>query len=149
MKKLEKKDAWSFLRSCLANRHRTRQITLQPTMAYQSSVSQRLREYGMSSNSSRRASPSSLRSISFCLVLACSTWFPPSLICRLDIFYLVVSLISSLSLVATVCSVWSVCCPSFFAICQTNFHICFSVYSIMSITCVLFLVSEHCTYLVV
>ena len=34
-------------------------------------------------------------------------WFPPSLLCRLAIFCMVVLLISSLSLVATLCSVWS------------------------------------------
>ena len=63
--------------------------------------------------------------------------------------HLLLGRLLSLSLVATVCSVWSICCPSFFATCQTNFHICFSMYSIMSITCVIFLVSGHCTYLVV
>ena len=34
-------------------------------------------------------------------------------LCRLAIFYLVVPLISSPSLVATLCSVWSIYCPSF------------------------------------
>ena len=50
-------------------------------------------------------SPPSMSSIVFCLLLSCSRWFPPYLLCRLAIFYLAVPLISSLSLVATVCSV--------------------------------------------
>ena len=50
-------------------------------------------------------------SIAFCLLLSCSRWFPPSLLCRLAIFCMVVLLISSLSLVATLCSVWSTYCP--------------------------------------
>ena len=40
-------------------------------------------------------------SIVFCLLLSCSRWFPPSLLCYLAIFYVVIPLISSLSLVAT------------------------------------------------
>ena len=52
-------------------------------------------------------------SIVLCLLLSCSRWFPPSLLCRLAIFYLVFPLISSLSLVATLCNVWSTYCPSF------------------------------------
>ena len=36
-------------------------------------------------------------SLSFCLLLSCSRWFPPSLLCRLAIVYLVVPLISSFS----------------------------------------------------
>ena len=40
------------------------------------------------------------------LMFSGSRWFPPSLLCRLAIFCLVVPLISCLSLVATVCSVW-------------------------------------------
>ena len=52
-------------------------------------------------------------SIVLCLLLSCSRWFPPSLLCRLAIFCLVVPLISSLSLVVTLCSVWSTYCPSF------------------------------------
>ena len=49
--------------------------------------------------------------------------FPSSLLCRLAIFHLVVPLISSLYLVATVCSVWSMYCPSFLpAVCPTHFH---------------------------
>ena len=52
-------------------------------------------------------SPPSMPPIVLCLLLSCSRWFPPSLLCRLAIFWLVVLLISSLSLVATLCSVWS------------------------------------------
>ena len=52
-------------------------------------------------------------SIVLCLLLSCSGWFPPSLLYRLAIFYLIVPLISSLSLAATLCSVWSTYCPSF------------------------------------
>ena len=63
--------------------------------------------------SSAGCSPPSVSSIVFCLLLSCSRWFPPSLLCCLAIFCLVVLLISSLSLVATLCSVWSTCCPSF------------------------------------
>ena len=51
----------------------------------------------------------SMSSIVLCLLLSCSRWFPPSLLCRLAI----VIYISSLSLVATLCSVWSTYCPSF------------------------------------
>ena len=54
-------------------------------------------------------SPPSVPSIVLCLLLSCSKWFPPSLLCHLAIF----SLISSLSLVATLYSVWSIYCPSF------------------------------------
>ena len=57
-------------------------------------------------------SPPSMSSIVFCLLLSCSRWFPPPLLC-LAIFCLVVLLISSLSLVATLCSVWPTDCPSF------------------------------------
>ena len=39
------------------------------------------------------------------LLLSCSKWFPPSLLCHLAIFCLVVPLISSLSLAATLCSI--------------------------------------------
>ena len=58
-------------------------------------------------------SPPSVPSIVIWLLLTCSRWFPPSLLCRLDIFYLIVPLVSSLSLVATLYSVWSTYCPSF------------------------------------
>ena len=58
-------------------------------------------------------SPPSMSSVVFCLLLSSSRWFPPSLLCRLAIFCLVVLLISSLFLVATLCSVWSTYCPSF------------------------------------
>ena len=57
--------------------------------------------------------PPSMPSFVLCLLLSCSSWFLPSLLCRLAIFCLVISLISSLSLVATLCSVWSTYCPSF------------------------------------
>ena len=52
-------------------------------------------------------------SIVFCLLSSCPRRFPPSLLCRLAIFCMVVFLISSFSLVATLCSVCSTCCPSF------------------------------------
>ena len=53
-----------------------------------------------------------------CLPLSSVCCFPNPggsllLLCRLAIFCLVVLLISSLSLVATLCSVWSTYCPSF------------------------------------
>ena len=83
--------------------------------------------------------PPSMSSIVFCLLLSCSRWFPPSLLCRLAIFCFVVLLISSLSLVDTLCSVWSIYCPSFLQICPADLHFCFRVYSIMSIIFVLFL----------
>ena len=58
-------------------------------------------------------SPQSMSSIVFCLLLSCFRWFPPSLLCRLAIFCMVILLISSLFLVATLCSVWSIYCLSF------------------------------------
>ena len=60
-----------------------------------------------------RSRAQSVSSIVFCLLLSWSRWFPPSLLCHLAIFCLVVLLISSYSLVATLCSVWSTCCLSF------------------------------------
>ena len=77
------------------------------------------RVYDSSSSSSRLCpstagcSPLSVTSIVVCLLLSWSSWFAPALLCRLAIFCLVVLLISSLSLVATLCSVWSTYCPSF------------------------------------
>ena len=59
-------------------------------------------------------SPPSVPSIVLCLLLSCYKCFPPSLLCRLAIFYLVVPFISFLSLDATLYSVWSTYCPSFF-----------------------------------
>ena len=56
--------------------------------------------------STARCSPPSVSSIVLCLLPSWSRWFPPSLLCRLAIFCLVVLLISSLSLVASPCSVW-------------------------------------------
>ena len=58
-------------------------------------------------------SPPSRSPIVLCLLLSCSRWFPPSLLGRLVIFCLTVVLISSLSLVVTMCSVRSTYCPSF------------------------------------
>ena len=52
-----------------------------------------------------------------CLLLLCSRWFPPSLLCRLGVFYLVFPNISSLSLVATLCSVYSTLLSFIFAMC--------------------------------
>ena len=67
--------------------------------------------------------------IVFYLLLSGSRWFPSSLLCRLAIFCLVVLLISSLSLVATLCSVWSTYCPSFvILLCPAHLYFCFSVY---------------------
>ena len=52
--------------------------------------------------------PPSMPSIVFCLLLSCSRWFLPSLLCRFAMFYLVIPLISSLSLVAILhfCTRW-------------------------------------------
>ena len=83
-----------------------------------------------------------MSSIAFCLLLSCSRWFLPSVLCRLAIFCLVVLLISSLSLVATLCSVCSTYCPSFLLCVRPISHFCFSVYSIMPITFVIFLISQ-------
>ena len=58
-------------------------------------------------------SPPSVSSIVSCLLLSCSRLFPPSLLRRLAIFCMVVLLSSSLSLVATLCSVWPTYCPTF------------------------------------
>ena len=57
--------------------------------------------------------PKSMPSIVFYLLLSWSRWFPPSLFYGLAIFYLVVLLISFLSSVATLCSIWFTYCPSF------------------------------------
>ena len=58
-------------------------------------------------------SPPSMSSIVVCLLLSWSRWFPAFLLCHLAIFCLVIPLISSFSLVATLCSVCSTYCPSF------------------------------------
>ena len=58
-------------------------------------------------------SPPPMLPIAFCLMLSCCGWSPP-LLCYLTIFCLVAPMISFLSLVATLCIIWSVCCPSFF-----------------------------------
>ena len=55
-------------------------------------------------------SPPSMSSIVLWQVFSCSRWFPPTLLRHLAIFCLLVPLISSLSLVCTLCSVWSTCC---------------------------------------
>ena len=74
----------------------------------------------------------SMPSIVLCLFLSCSRWFPPSFSCCLAIIYLVVPLISSISLVVSVQRL--VHLLSFIlAICPAYLHFCFSVYSIMSI----------------
>ena len=52
--------------------------------------------------STARCCPTSVPPTVLCLLLSCSRWFPPSLLCRLAILYLVAPLIPSLSLVATV-----------------------------------------------
>ena len=58
-------------------------------------------------------SPPSMPSIVVCLMLSFSRWFPSPLPYHRAIFYLVVLLIFSLSLVATLCNTWSICCLSF------------------------------------
>ena len=71
-------------------------------------------------------SPPSVPSIVLCLLLSSFKWFPPFLLCRLAIFCLVIPLISSLSLVATVRRL--VHLLSFIlAICLAHLHVCFSV----------------------
>ena len=56
-------------------------------------------------------SPPSMSSIFVCLLLSSSRWFPPSLLCHLAIFCLVVLSSSSLSLAATLCIALSTYCP--------------------------------------
>ena len=56
-------------------------------------------------------SPPWMSSIVVCLLLSLSRWFPPSLLCHLAIFCLVVLWTSSLSLVATRCIALSTYCP--------------------------------------
>ena len=91
-------------------------------------------------------SPPSMPSIDVCLLLFYSRWFPSSLLCRLVIFSMVVPLISSLSLVATLCSVWSTYCPSFLLyVWPIFFQFCFSVFSVMSNIFVPYLISQHGT----
>ena len=85
----------------------------------------------------RTAQSCSMPSIGFCRLPSCSRWFPPPLLCRLAIFCLVVTLISSLSLVDT-----SVVPHSCYISGSVPF--CFGVYPIMSIVFVLFLTSERC-----
>ena len=48
--------------------------------------------------------PPSMSSFAFCLLPSCSRWFSASLLCCLVSFYVVILLISSLSMVDTVCS---------------------------------------------
>ena len=72
--------------------------------------------------------------IVFGLLLSYSRRFPPPLLCRLAIFYFVVPLISFLSLVATLLSF-------ILAVWLAHFNFCFSVYAILSIIFVLFLIS--------
>ena len=57
--------------------------------------------------------PPTVPSVVLCWLLFCSRWFPPSLLHCLAIICLVVLLIFSLSLVATLCIFWSTYCPSF------------------------------------
>ena len=91
----------------------------------------------------------SMPSIVICLMLSCSRWFPPSLLCCLDIC-LVIPLNFFLPLDATLCSVWSICCPSFllYRICPAHFHFYFSVYFMVSVICVVSLISGHGTEVV-
>ena len=70
-------------------------------------------------------SPLSMPPIVLCWLPSCSRWFNPSLLCRLALFYMVVLLISSLSLVANLCSVWSTYCPPFLLYVQS----CYTPYS--------------------
>ena len=89
-------------------------------------------------------SPPSMPSIAFCLLLSCSRWLPPSLLCRLAIFCLVVPLISSLPLVATLGSVFPVYCPSFLLYARPS-----SIFSVCILQChsslLFFLIKEHGT----
>ena len=78
-------------------------------------------------------SPPSMSSIVVCLLLSLSRWFPPSLLCHLAIFCLVV-----LSLVATLCSALSTYCPLILLYDQPISTFCFSVYSTISMIFVLF-----------
>ena len=86
-------------------------------------------------------SPPSMSSIVPCLLISHSSWFPPSLLRRLAIFYLIVPLISSLSLVATLCSGSCTYYPSLLL--SAHLHFCFNACSVMLIISVLFLISEH------
>ena len=52
-------------------------------------------------------------------------------------------LVSSLSLVVTLCSVWSTYCPSFLLRCPAHLHFCLRVYTTTPVIFVLFLISEH------
>ena len=88
-------------------------------------------------------SPPTVSSIVFCLLLFLSRWFPPSLLCCLAIFCMAVLLISSVPLVATLCQRLLHLLSFILAICPSHLHFCFSVYSVMSIIFVLFLISEH------
>ena len=98
-------------------------------------------------------SPQSMSSIVFCLLLSCSRRFPPSLLCRLAIFCLVVLLISSHSLVATLCSVWSTCCPSyllyvrsiptFVSVCIRQCQLSLFLVIVLLLLFVVFLISEY------
>ena len=83
-----------------------------------------------------------MSSIVFCLLLSCSRWLPFSLLCRLAIFCMVVLLISSLYLVASLCSVWSTYCLSFLLYVRPIS----TFVSVCILQChffVLFLISEH------
>ena len=84
--------------------------------------------------------------IVLCLLLTCTRYFSPSLLCRLAIFYLVVPLISFLYVVAALCSVWSAYCPQscymsgpFSLLFQCVLH---NVNYLISMILVLFLITE-------
>ena len=84
----------------------------------------------------------SLPPIVLCLLLSCSRWFQPPLLCRLAIFCLGVPVITSLSLVTNVQHLVHL---FFFilAICPAHLHFYLSAYSIMFIIIVLFFICEH------
>ena len=93
--------------------------------------------------STSECSPPSVSSIALCLLLSCSRWFTPSLLCRLAIFCMVV-LVDLLPLLGCHSVQRLVHLLSFvLATCPAHLHFCFIVYSIMSIIFVLFLISEH------
>ena len=110
---------WNIILQRAESSEEWRKLVVKYAVVPQRSVRLRNRRRDLSSSSSRLCpstagcSPPSMSSIVVCLSLSYSRWFPLSLLCHLTIFCLVVLLISSLSLNAALCSVWSTYCPSF------------------------------------
>ena len=75
----------------------------------------------------------------------CSKWFPPSLLCHHATFCLVIPLIFSLSLVATVQRLIHLCLSFILAICPAHVHFYFDMYSVLSVFFLLFLNPKHGT----